>query len=980
MGVAYQLAISPLFLYHPRRGGLEEELSLSLTMTDVISLEEIKNENVDLERIPIEEVFERLKCSKEGLTTSEGEQRLQIFGPNKLEEKKESKLLKFLGFMWNPLSWVMECAAIMAIVLANGGGKPPDWQDFIGIVVLLIINSTISFIEENNAGNAAAALMAGLAPKTKVLRDGKWSEEEAAILVPGDVISIKLGDIVPADARLLEGDPLKIDQSALTGESLPVTKYPGSGVFSGSTCKQGEIEAVVIATGVHTFFGKAAHLVDSTNQVGHFQKVLTAIGNFCICSIALGMVIEIIVIYPIQKRPYREGIDNLLVLLIGGIPIAMPTVLSVTMAIGSHRLSEQGAITKRMTAIEEMAGMDVLCSDKTGTLTLNKLTVDKNLIEVFSQNTDRDTVVLLAARASRVENQDAIDASIVGMLGDPKEARAGITEIHFLPFNPVDKRTAITYIDTEGDWHRCSKGAPEQIIELCDLKGAVKTKAHNVIDNYAERGLRSLAVAQQTIPEKSKESAGEAWEFVGLLPLFDPPRHDSAETIRRALELGVNVKMITGDQLAIGKETGRRLGMGTNMYPSSSLLGQNKDESTAGLAVDELIEKADGFAGVFPEHKYEIVKKLQERKHICGMTGDGVNDAPALKRADIGIAVADATDAARSASDIVLTEPGLSVIISAVLTSRAIFQRMKNYTIYAVSITIRIVLGFMLVALIWEFDFSPFMVLIIAILNDGTIMTISKDRVKPSPMPDSWKLKEIFATGVVLGTYMAIMTVVFFWLVHDTEFFTQTFGVRSIKGSPTELNSALYLQVSIISQALIFVTRSRSWSFLERPGLLLVGAFIAAQLVATVIAVYSSWGFARIEGIGWRWAGAIWLYSLITYFPLDVLKFIIRYALSGKAWDTLLQNKTAFTTKKDYGRGEREAQWAMAQRTIHGLHRPDALFNDKGNNELSEIAEQAKRRAEVARLRELHTLKGHVESVVKLKGIDIDTIQQHYTL
>jgi len=286
----------------------------------------------------------------------------------------------------------------------------------------------------------------------------------------------------------------------------------------------------------------------------------------------------------------------------------------------------------------------------------------------------------------------------------------------------------------------------------------------------------------------------------------------------------------------------------------------------------------------------------------------------------------------------------------------------------------------MLVALIWEFDFSPFMVLIIAILNDGTIMTISKDRVKPSPMPDSWKLKEIFATGVVLGTYMAIMTVVFFWLVHDTEFFTQTFGVRSIKGSPTELNSALYLQVSIISQALIFVTRSRSWSFLERPGLLLVGAFIAAQLVATVIAVYSSWGFARIEGIGWRWAGAIWLYSLITYFPLDVLKFIIRYALSGKAWDTLLQNKTAFTTKKDYGRGEREAQWAMAQRTIHGLHRPDALFNDKGNNELSEIAEQAKRRAEVARLRELHTLKGHVESVVKLKGIDIDTIQQHYTL
>ncbi|KAL3528944.1 hypothetical protein ACH5RR_008266 [Cinchona calisaya] len=947
------------------------------------SLEDIKRENVDLERIPVQEVFEQLNCSREGLTTQEAKHRLEIFGPNKLEEKKENKILKFLGFMWNPLSWVMEAAAIIAIGLANGGGQPPDWQDFVGIVILLIVNSSISFYEENNAGNAAAALMAGLAPKTKVLRDGRWIEEEAAILVPGDVISIKLGDIIPADARLLEGDPLKIDQSALTGESLPVTKNPSDEVFSGSTCKQGEIEAVVIATGINTFFGKAAHLVDSTNQVGHFQKVLTAIGNFCICSIVVGILIEIVVMFLIQKRKYRDGIDNLLVLLIGGIPIAMPTVLSVTMAIGSHRLSQQGAITKRMTAIEEMAGMDVLCSDKTGTLTLNKLTVDKNLIEVFAKDVDRDTVVLLGARASRVENQDAIDACIVGMLADPKEARAGITEVHFLPFNPVDKRTAITYIDSHGNWHRVSKGAPEQILDLCGLKEDVRRKVHSIIDKFADRGLRSLAVAQQTVPEKTKESPGGPWVFVGLLPLFDPPRHDSGETIKRALHLGVNVKMITGDQLAIAKETGRRLGMGINMYPSSSLLGNHRDESIANLPVEELIEKADGFAGVFPEHKYEIVKKLQERKHICGMTGDGVNDAPALKKADIGIAVADATDAARGASDIVLTEPGLSVIISAVLTSRAIFQRMKNYTIYAVSITIRIVLGFMLIALIWKFDFSPFMVLIIAILNDGTIMTISKDKVRPSPMPDSWKLKEIFATGIVLGTYLAVMTVIFFWAANESNFFSDKFGVRPIRNSYRELNSALYLQVSIVSQALIFVTRSRSWSYIERPGLMLVGAFIIAQLIATLIAVYGCWKFADTQAIGWGWAGVIWLYSIIFYIPLDILKFAIRYTLSGRAWNNLLQNKTAFTSKKDYGRGEREAQWALAQRTLHGLHPPEnsEIFNDKNSyRDLSEIAEQAKRRAEIARLRELHTLKGHVESVVKLKGLDIETIQQHYTV
>ncbi|KAL0660044.1 hypothetical protein Bca4012_080629 [Brassica carinata] len=772
-----------------------------------MGLEDIKNETVDLEKIPIEEVFQQLKCTKEGLTTQEGEARVQIFGLNKLEEKK-------------------------------------------------------------------------------VLRDGKWSEQEAAILVPGDIVSIKLGDIIPADARLLEGDPLKVDQSALTGESLPVTKHPGQGVFSGSTCKQGEIEAVVIATGVHTFFGKAAHLVDSTNQVGHFQKVLTAIGNFCICSIAIGMVIEIIVMYPIQRRKYRDGIDNLLVLLIGGIPIAMPTVLSVTMAIGSHKLSQQGAITKRMTAIEELAGMDVLCSDKTGTLTLNKLSVDKNLVEVFCKGVEKDQVLLFAAMASRIENQDAIDAAMVGMLSDPKEARAGIREVHFLPFNPTDKRTALTYIDS------------------------------------------------------------------------------------------------SGDQLAIGKETGRRLGMGTNMYPSSALLGNHKDPALANIPVEDLIEQADGFAGVFPEHKYEIVKKLQERKHIVGMTGDGVNDAPALKKADIGIAVDDATDAARGASDIVLTEPGLSVIISAVLTSRAIFQRMKNYTIYAVSITIRIVLGFMLIALIWKFDFSAFMVLIIAILNDGTIMTISKDRVKPSPTPDSWKLREIFATGVVLGSYLAVMTVVFFWLAHETDFFSNVFGVRSIKGNDHELMSALYLQVSIISQALIFVTRSRSWSFVERPGALLMIAFLIAQLVATLIAVYANWEFAEVRGIGWGWAGVIWLYSIITYFPLDIIKFAIRYTLTGKAWLNMFESRTALTTKKDFGKEEREAQWAVAQRTLHGLQpkEPVNIIPEKGGyRELSEIAEQAKKRAEIARLRELHTLKGHVESVAKLKGLDIET-PGHYTV
>ncbi|KAI9090332.1 hypothetical protein K1719_028667 [Acacia pycnantha] len=943
--------------------------------------ENFSRDGVDLERIPLEEVFEQLKTSPRGLSSDDAEARLEIFGPNKLEEKPENKFLKFLSFMWNPLSWVMEAAAIMAIALANGGGEGPDWQDFVGIICLLLINSTISFIEENNAGNAAAALMAHLAPKTKVLRDGQWQEQDASVLVPGDIVSVKLGDIIPADARLLEGDPLKIDQATLTGESLPVTKKTGDEVFSGSTCKQGEIEAVVIATGVNTFFGKAAHLVDSTIVVGHFQKVLTAIGNFCICSIAVGMIIEIIVMYPIEKRSYRDGINNLLVLLIGGIPIAMPTVLSVTLAIGSHRLSQQGVITKRMTAIEEMAGMDVLCSDKTGTLTLNRLSVDRNLVEVFNNDMDKDMVVLLAARAARMENQDAIDAAIVNMLADPREARANITEVHFLPFNPVDKRTAITYYDSEGNWYRASKGAPEQILNMCKERDVIAGKVHAIIDKYAERGLRSLAVALQEVPEKSRESPGGPWTFCGLLPLFDPPRHDSAETIRRALNLGVNVKMITGDQLAIAKETGRRLGMGTNMYPSSSLFGRDKDENEA-LPVDELIEKADGFAGVFPEHKYEIVKILQEKKHVVGMTGDGVNDAPALKKADIGIAVSDATDAARGAADLVLTEPGLSVIVSAVLTSRAIFQRMKNYTIYAVSITIRIVLGFMLLALIWEYDFPPFMVLIIAILNDGTIMTISKDRVKPSPTPDSWKLQEIFATGIVIGTYLALVTVLFYWAVVDTTFFETHFHVASLSSDSEKVSSAVYLQVSIISQALIFVTRSQGWSYLERPGALLMCAFVVAQLVATLIAVYADISFAKITGIGWGWAGIIWLYSLIFYIPLDIIKFIIRYILSGEAWNLVFDRKTAFSSKKDYGKEDRRTQWIVSQRSLQGFPGGTDLEvkNGLGRRSSSLIAEQARRRAEIARLGELHTLRGHVDSVLRLKNLDRSVLQSSHTV
>ncbi|KAF7825075.1 plasma membrane ATPase 1 [Senna tora] len=757
-----------------------------------------------------------------------------------------------------------------------------------GITMTMVRILTMHQYKENNAGNAVVALMARFAPKAKVLRNGKWSEEDASELVPGDIISIKLGDIIPVDARLLERDPLKIDQSALTGESLPVTKNPRDGVYSGSTCKQCEIEAIVIATGVHTFFGKAAHLVENTTHVGHFQKVLIAIGNF---SIAVGMVIEIIAMYGIQKREYKVGIDNLLVLLIGGIPIAMPTILFVIMAIGSHQLSQQGAITKRMTAIEEMARMDVLCSDKTCTLTFNKLTVNKNMIEVFTKGVDKDSIVLMAARASRLENQDAIDGAIVSMLVDPKEARARIKEVHFLPFNPTDKRTALTYIDVAGKMHRVSKGAPEQILNLAHNKSEIEGKVHAIIDKFAERGLQSLAVARQEVPQGTKDSPGGPWQFIGLLPLFDPPRHDSAETIRRALNLGVSVKMITGDQLGIAIETGRRLGMGTNMYPSSSLLGVKKDEEVAALPIDELIEHADGFADVFP--------------------------------------------------------------------------------------------SFMLLACFWEFHFPPFIVLVIAILNDASALihhlscpftgwhpcryhhAISKDRVKPSPIPDSWKLSEIFATGI-----LALMTVIFFWAAYETNFFPDHFNVRNFN---SHSHNMLNITVS---------TELKEMLGSAVPGLLLVIAFIVAQLIATIISATVTWKTAGIRSIGWGWTGVIWLFNIVTYVFLDPSKFVIRYALSGRAWNLVVDQRTAFNNKNDFGREAREAAWAAEQRTLHGLQSAETkMFSEKHTfREIGVVAEEAKKQAEIARLRELHTLKGKVESFAKLRGLDIDAINGHYTV
>ena len=852
--------------------------TISFTAADLYD-----KDKVDIEHVVMEEVFQLLQCDDQGLTTAEAQNRVGIFGPNKLEEKKENVFLQFLSFMWNPLSWVMEGAALVAIALSNGGGKPPDWPDFVGIMLLLLINSTIGFVEERNAGNAVKALMDSLAPKAKAKRDGVWAEIESSELVPGDLVAFKHGDVCPADCRLVEAIDVSMDQAALTGESLPVGKKEGDECFSGSTCKQGEAEGIVISTGPNTFFGRAATLVGAENdQTGHLQMVLARIGSFCLVSIGTFVILEIIIQYAKFRYSYRDGLENILVLLIGGIPIAMPTVLSVTLAVGAQQLAKHKAIVTRITAIEELAGVTILCSDKTGTLTTNKLTIDKSTVKCYS-HWDVDGVCLLAAYASRTENQDAIDGCVVGTLADPAEARAGIQLLDFKPFNPVDKRTEITYRDErDGKLHRATKGMTGIIIDICtrNKTNELEDQLEADVEEFARRGLRALAVAYEDVLGEEPDSPGNGFELVGLLSIFDPPRSDTKQTIDDAMALGVKVKMVTGDQLAIAKETGRRLGLGDHMYPAKVI----KDGPEAGgkhANLDEMIMDADGFAGVFPEHKFEIVKRIQALGHLCAMTGDGANDAPALSRANVGIAVEGATDAARGAADIVLTEPGLSTIVHAIYGSRVIFQRMRNYAIYACAVTIRIVVGFALMVFIWQFNFPSFMVLIIAILNDGTIMTLSVDRVLPSTTPDSWDLAEVFSFGVAYGLYLAVSTIALYAVMEETTFFEDKFGVNpaNSRDNVREAHMIIYLQVAIISQALIFVTRSHGPSWTERPSVALMVAFCIAQLIASIIAAFGNWGFCHVHGISGGWIGIVWVWNIIWYIPLDLVKYVMKHTV-----------------------------------------------------------------------------------------------------
>jgi H+-transporting ATPase len=522
-------------------------------------------------------------------------------------------------------------------------GDPVGGGPALGIILLLLLaNAVVGFWEEHQAGNAIAALKATLAIKARVKRDGKWITPAARELVPGDVIRVRMSDIVPADARLLEGEPVEVDQSALTGESLPATRRSGDTVFSGSIVRQGEIGAFVYATGANTYFGRTAQLVQGAQTVSHFQRAVLKIGNYLII-LALVLVATIIAFAIFRGDAILTTLQFALVLTVAAIPVAMPTVLSVTMAVGARRLAKKQAIVTRLVAIEELAGVDVLCANKTGTLTQNKLTLG----DPFSvNNVPAEQIILNAALASRADNNDTIDLAVLGGLKDHQVLK-GYKITYFQPFDPVHKRTEAAVTDTGGKAFKVTKGAPQVILALSADVREVKLAVDKAVNEFAARGFRSLGVA--------RTDGDGHWQFLGVLPLFDPPREDAKATIATARKMGVKVKMVTGDALAIAWETAKKLEMGTNILDASGF-GDANHQETAQLA--KSIENADGFAQVFPEHKFHIVDVLQKRGHIVGMTGDGVNDAPALKKADCGIAVSSATDAARAAAAIVLMTPG----------------------------------------------------------------------------------------------------------------------------------------------------------------------------------------------------------------------------------------------------------------------------------------------------------------------------------
>lgn len=807
----------------------------------------------EIKKSSVEDLFSSLSTGKTGINSQEAKNRIERYGYNEIEEKKINPLRKLIGYFWGPIPFMIEIAAVISAIISH-------WEDFWIIISLLLINGTVAFFQEHKADNAINLLKQKLAIRSRALRDGKWVELASKELVPGDVIRMRLGDIIPADAKLFDGEYLLADESALTGESLPVEKHVADVAYSGSIVQKGEMNALVVSTGMSTFFGKTAKLVEEARTKSHFQKALIKIGDYLI-ALAVGLVVLVFLVAMFRHESLLETLQFALVLMIASIPAALPAVLSVTMAVGATILAKKQALVSKLTAIEEMAGVDILCADKTGTLTKNDLSVAE--LVVFDNFTDSD-LLMFATLASRIEDADHIDNAILTSAKalDILEKSKSYKQISFKPFDPVIKRVEAEIKSDSGEKFMVSKGAPQSILALVLNKNGISPKVDENVRRLASKGYRSLGVARTNLQG--------IWEFVGIISLHDPPREDSKDTIKTAKTLGIDIKMITGDHIDIAKEIARELDLGTNIQDASQIIDKTDEE------IQSVVEQADGFAQVFPEHKYKIVGALQAKGHIVGMTGDGVNDAPALKKADVGIAVFGATDVAKSAAHIVLTQPGISVIIDAIQESRKIFQRMNNYAIYRISETIRVL--FFLVSSIIAFSFypiTPLMIVLLAILNDVPIMTIAYDNVKISSSPERWNMKKILGIATGLGMIGVVSTFVLLYI---------GMNVFDLKTGP--LQSLIYLKLSVAGHMLFFVARTRGHFWTVKPALKLFLAIVTTQMIATIITAQG----ILVPAIGWHDALFVWGYALIWFLITDFAK--------GPIYKLLERNRSNLPTSK----------------------------------------------------------------------------------
>ena len=845
-------------------------------------------------RQPVEQTLAELGAdTARGLTRAEVEARRARFGWNEIAAAVEPLWHRVFRRFWGPIPWMIEVAALLSALVQK-------WEDFTIIVILLLINAGLDFMQEHRALNALEALKRKMAQVVLVLREGVYRHLPARELVPGDVIKLRIGDIVPADAQLVDGAYLLVDQSSLTGESLPVSRERGEVVYANTVVKQGEMTAVVVNTGTGTRFQSVVSLVAQAGlgERSHFQKMILQIGNFLIL-ITLALVVLIVLVALFRHEGFLEIARFALVLTVAAIPVALPAVLSVTLAVGALNLARRQAIVSRLAAIEELAGVDVFCSDKTGTLTRNEMQVTEPVV----LEGDEGTLFLTAALASRRENLDPIELAIFHYIDEQLQGLPldDYRQEDFIPFDPVRKRTEARIVGPEGAF-TAVKGAAQVLMEMADLPDERAREIGQIVDQLASRGFRCLAVGRL--------QGDGPLALLGLVPLYDPPWEDSREVIAVMGAHGVRVKMVTGDNAAIAREIGRRLGLPDRVMRARQLTGSGSQEllalaaalaaaiyerlkgevsrrearrfadevietlkefydtrlldqeflHTHESAIIEMIEQVDIFAEVVPEDKYRIVDSLQKGGHIVGMTGDGVNDAPALKRADCGIAVAGATDAARAAADIILTAPGLGIINEAIQQARITFERMKSYATFRIAETIRIIL-FMALSIV-IFDFYPItalMIILLALLNDIPILAIAYDRTKVQAQPVRWNMPELLTVSTVLGVTGVISSFVLYFLLREAAF-------------PEDMiRTLLFLKLVVAGHSTLYITRVDGW-FWQRPlpSPLLFWATFGTEVLGTLFAVHG-WFIAPI---GWTYALYVWAYALAWFLFNDMIKVV----------------------------------------------------------------------------------------------------------